>query len=156
MARKKIARQIPPLPKNLLFRERDHKTERLLALLRDIAVPIQGPESQLFYPLREVAQRFDVPVSLVGKAYRELEREGILRRIRSSGTVLQGLNPTRKSSVRGVVAIASSLSCFLTLQDYRTFLMQICRELRKRDFAAAEVFFEAADTADDLAERFKD
>src|SRR2546423_7206528 len=111
MPRKKIARKIPPLPKIPRLRQDEHKTERLLKLLRDIAVRIQTPEAQLFYPLREIAQKFRVPVSLAGKVYRELEREGILRRIRGSGTVLQGVNPTRKLSVRGVIAIASSLAC---------------------------------------------
>jgi hypothetical protein len=148
MSRKKIPRRIPPLPKQAAFREKDHKAEQLLALLRNVASSVQGAEPQLFYPYRDVAEGYRVPVSMVGKVYRELEQEGVLRRIRGSGTVLQGLNPTRKLTVRGIIAIASSLSCFLTLQDYRTFLMQIRRELRKRDFAAAEVFFEGGDSAD--------
>lgn len=156
MSRKKITRQIRPLPKRPLFRPADNKTERLLALLRDVALSSQKPESQPFYPLREVAQKFGIPLSLGWKIYRRLEEEGILRPIRGSGTFLAGLNSRRVTEVEGVVAIASSLSRFLNHQDYRMFVTLLCRELRTRNFAASRTFFEVGESAGDIAGRLKE
>src|SRR5947207_4912768 len=113
MARKKIVRRIHPLPKNAALQAKDHKAERLLEILRGIAVANQRDESQTFYPMREVAACFRVPVSMVARVYAHLEEEGILSRIRGSKTILQGLNTTRHLSVRGVVGLHASLSRFV-------------------------------------------
>ena len=69
---------MPPLPKGLALRAKDHKTERLLEILRGIAVTNQREEPQPFYPLRDVASQFQVPVSTVARVYGQLEDEGIL------------------------------------------------------------------------------
>jgi hypothetical protein len=155
MPRKRTARQLPPLAKGPAFRDKEHKTERLLMLLRSVAVANQREQLQLFYPLREVARSFKLPVSLVARVYRELEGEGFLKAIRGSATMLRGLRSTRKLAVRGIVAIPASVSCFVTMQDYRSFLIQIHKELRRHDFATADVPFVATDTASDLADRLK-
>ena len=102
VSRKKITRRIPPLPKRPHFRATDNKTEILLALLRKAAKASQTAEPQLFHSLREVVQRFRIPLSLGAGIYRQLEREGILRPIRGSGTLLEGLNGTRNARVKGI------------------------------------------------------
>ncbi len=153
MSRKRITLRIPPLPRRPVFQAQDNKTELLRSWLREAALSNQVAEPQHFYPLREVARRFRVPLSLAAHAYQALEREGLLRPIRGSGTILEGLNTTRRGSVRGVVAIAASLSQFLTRQDYRMFSLALERELRRRDYSSASTFFEVGETADDLAER---
>jgi hypothetical protein len=145
MARKKIVRRMPPLPKGPRLGAKDHKAERLLEILRGIAVTNQRNESQPFYPLREVASRYQVPVSTVARVYGQLEDEGILSSIRGSKTILQGLSSARHLSVRGVVGLPASLSRFVTVQDYRTFFIRTLRELRRRDFATATVFFDRTD-----------
>ncbi len=141
MARKKNLHRLPPLPKGPLLRVKDHKAERLLEILRGIAVSNQEEEPKVFYPLRDVALRFEVPVSTAARVYRRLEIEGILNRVRGSKTVLQGLSSARRISVRGLIAMPASLSCFLTLQDYRVFFMRTRREFRKRGFVTSSVFF---------------
>jgi hypothetical protein len=145
MARKKIVRRMPPLPKGPALRAKDHKAERLLEILRGIAVANQRDEPQPFYPLRDVASRFQVPVSLVARVYGRLEDEGILTSIRGSKTILQGLSSARHLSVRGIVALPASLSRFITVQDYRMFFIRTLRELRRRDFATATIFFERSE-----------
>src|ERR1700756_5951924 len=112
MARKKIVRRMPPLPKSAALRATDHKADRLLEILRGIAVTNQRDEPQPFYPLREVASRFQVPVSTVARGYGQLEEEGILTSVRGSKTVLQGLSSARHLSVRGIVGLPASPSRF--------------------------------------------
>ena len=92
--------------------------------------------------MREIARRFQVPVSLVSQAYEQLEQEGLLNRVRGSKTILQGLHFDRQLSVRAFVGLPASLSAFVTIQDYRTFFIKIRRELRLRGFATAMAFFE--------------
>jgi len=123
--------------------------------LREAAKASQAAEPQLFYSLREVVQRFRIPLSLGAGIYRQLEREGILRPIRGSGTLLEGLKGTRNARVKGVVAIAASLSRFVSHQDYRTFVIAMGRELRGHDLAAAETFYGGADTGSGLVDRLR-
>jgi len=156
MPRKKIVRHLPPLPKGPALRVKDHKAERLLEILRGIAVANQQDKSQPFYTMRDVTSRFQVPVSTVARVYGQLEDEGILTSIRGSKTILQGLRTTRHLSVRGVVGMPASLSRFVTVQDYRMFFIRTRRELRLRDFATATVFFERSEEGSDrLAQRIK-
>ena len=140
---------MPPLPKGPALRAKDHKAERLLEILRGIAVANQQDISQPFYTIRDVASRFQVPISTVARVYGQLEDEGILTSIRGSKTILQGLSTTRHLSVRGVVGLPASLSRFVTVQDYRMFFIRTRRELRLRDFATATIFFEKSEEGSD-------
>jgi len=149
MARKKIVRRMPPLPKGPALRAKEHKAERLLEILRGIAVTNQREEPQPFYPLRDVASQFQVPVSTVARVYGQLEDEGILSSVRGSKNILQGLSSARHLSVRGIVAMPASLSRFVTVQDYRMFFIRTLRELRRKDFATATVFLEKSEESPD-------
>ena len=73
MARKKIARGLPPFPSRLTFKAKKHKGAELLEILRDIAMANQQEEPQVFYPIREVARHLRVPVSTVSRVYDALE-----------------------------------------------------------------------------------
>jgi hypothetical protein len=145
MARKKIVRGLPPLPKRLTFKAKQHKGAQLVEILRGIALPNQQEEPQVFYPIREIARRFAVPVSTVSRIYHQLEEEGILVSIRGSKTLLQGLSGGRHLSVLGFVGMPALTSFFVTLQDYRTFFIRTRRELRARGFAVATVFYDRSE-----------
>ncbi len=142
MARKKVTRALAPLPNRRAFEKAHHKTEALINILRDVAVKNQQEQPRAFHSVRDVAAHFRVPVSTVSRVYRHLEQEGLLSRVRGSKTLLQGLKFDRQLKVRAFVGFPASLSSFVTLQDYRTFLIRIRRELRLRGFAAATAFFE--------------
>ena len=142
MARKKVSRTLAPLPKKEALANAHNKTERLIEILRGVAVKNQREQPRAFYSVRDVAKRFGVPVSTVSRAYRHLEQEGLLNRVRGSKTILQGLHFDRQLSVRAFVGLPASLSAFVTIQDYRTFFIKIRRELRLRGFATAMAFFE--------------
>ena len=156
MARKKVSRTLAPLPARQILTDAHHKTERLIEILRGVAVKNQREQPRAFYSVRQVASRFKVPISTVTRAYRHLEQEGLLNRVRGSKTILQGLHFDRHLSVRAFVGFPASLSAFVTLQDYRTFFIRIRRELRLRGFAAATAFFEPPEAASDaLSKRLK-
>ena len=142
MARKKVPRSLAPLPGKRALAGAHHKTERLIEILRGVAVKNQQEQPRAFYSVREIARRFQVPISTVSRAYDQLEEEGLLNRVRGSKTILQGLHFDRQLSVRAFVGLPASLSAFVTLQEYRTFFIKIRRELRLRGFATAMAFFE--------------
>jgi hypothetical protein len=131
------------------LKTKDHKTERLLEILRGISVSSQEAKPRVFYPVREVARHFRVPISTVARVYTRLEDEGILASIRGSRTLLQGLNSGRQLSVHAFVGMPASTAAFVTSQDYRTFFIRVRRELRARGFAVAMILFRPRDVKSD-------
>jgi hypothetical protein len=156
MARKKVTRVLAPLPSRRALEKAHHKTETLTHILHDVALKNQQEQPRAFYSVRDVAAHFRVPVSTVSRAYRRLEQEGLLTRVRGSKTLLQGLHFDRRLSVRAFVGLPASLSAFLTIQAYRMFFIKIRRELRLRGFATAMVFAEPEEARTDaLSDRLK-
>ena len=153
MARKKSLRELPVLPLASLIRAKEHKTARLVEILRGVAISNQRENARAFYPVRQVARRFHVPLSTVARVYSQLEDEGLLTTIRGSKTILQGLSSGRHFSVRGFVGIAAASSLFVILQDYRRSIVRLRRELRGQGFAVATIFFARDDAASGRFER---
>jgi hypothetical protein len=145
VSRKKIGHSLTPLPKGPRLTRREHKTERLLEVLRAFAIRNQKEESQPFYPIRKVATHFHVSPSMIATAYERLEDEGLLSTIRGSGTVLQGRAAVRHLRVLGFIGLPAAVSSFIALQDYRMFFVRVRRELRARGFAVAMVLFDSSD-----------
>src|SRR5262249_39086027 len=99
MPRAKVSRDLGPLPPRTALNGSHDRSDGLLQLLRSFAIKNQREQSRVFYSVREVAQRFRVPVSTVAKIYRDMEHEGLLSRVRGSKTILQGLRYDRRLSV---------------------------------------------------------
>jgi len=156
MPRKKISRSLSALPKALRLDDALHKTGRLVEILRRVAIKNQLAEPRVFYSVRNIAQHFRVTLSTAARVYHQLEREGLLTRVRGSKTVLQGQHFDRRTGVRAFVGLPASLSAFVTLQPYRLFFIKIRRELRLRGFATAMVFTDKKETTNGiLSERLK-
>jgi hypothetical protein len=156
MGRKKVSRDLAPLPQRVSLGAAEHKGDRLLKILRALAIKNQRAQARAFYSVRDVATHFKVPLSMVAKIYHDMEHEGLLSSVRSSRTILQGRDNDRRLSVRAVVGLPALLSTFLTIPDYRMFFLHIQRELRSRGFAGIIVFFETEEALDDrLSDRFK-
>jgi hypothetical protein len=145
MARKRITRTLASLSEAPPLGRAHHKGDRLLQILREVAVKNQQEQPQPFHSLREVARRFRIPTSMVSRIYRRLEQEGLLSTVRGSKTMLQGLHFDRQLSVRAFIGLPASLSSFLTIQDYRMFFIRVRRELRLRGFATAMLFYEGGE-----------
>src|ERR1700730_11587189 len=103
MARKRIRRSLPLLPKRPAIDPREEKTARLIEIMRGVAIANQREEPRSFYPVRELARHFHVPLSTVARVYGQLEDDGLLVATRGSQTVLQGRNSGRQLNVRGFV-----------------------------------------------------
>jgi hypothetical protein len=144
---------LAPLPKPPDFGAGEHKAERLRSILGRFARENRTAKAKPFYSIREVCQHFRLPASTVSKAYAQLEQEGILLRVRASGTLLQGKAETKQLTVQSVMGIPVSVSCFLTLQGYRTFHKHMHRALRQHGFMTAISFYEAKEETGALAER---
>lgn len=148
MPRTKVSRDLSPLPLRPAPTTAHQKTDGLLQVIRSLAKKNQRNQSRVFYSVREIAKRFKVPVSTVAKVYRDMEQDGLLSRVRGSKTILNGLRHHRRLSVRAFVGLPAILSDFITIQDYRTFLTCIRRELWKRGFATTTIFFRSAEAPD--------
>jgi hypothetical protein len=142
MARTKVLRTLSVLPLRHRRARVEHNAETLAETLRAIAVKNQLDQPRAFYSIREVSAHFNVPFSMVSRAYDRLEQEGLLTRMRGAKTLLQGLRFDRRKGVRAFIGLPASLSAFITIQSYRTFFIKIRRELRLRGFATGMVFYE--------------
>jgi hypothetical protein len=67
MARKKVSRSLAPLPKKRALDEADHKTERLIEILREVAVKNQREQARAFMPTC-------LPLASAWQAGRRLQR----------------------------------------------------------------------------------
>jgi hypothetical protein len=148
MPQSRISPDLGPLPRAVVLKDAQPRTENLRQLLRSLAIKNQREQPRVFYSLREVANQLKVPVSIVAKIYREMEQEGLLTRVRGSKTVLNGLRNSRRLSVRGLVGLPALISHFITIQEYRTFFIWMRRELWLRGFATTTFFLRPDEEAD--------
>ena len=147
MNQSRISPDLGPLPRTIALKADHNRTSNLLQNLRSLALKNQREQPRVFYSLREVATRFKVPVSTVAKVYHDLEQEGLLSRVRSSKTILNGLRHNRKLSIRSFVGLPVLTSYFITMPEYRMFFICIQRALWLRGFAATMVFFRPEEAA---------
>lgn len=147
MPRKKLVCALPPprWPRGTRAAPDDCQ---LLEILRRLALTYQRAEPQLFYPLRDAARELGVSLSTISRAYEALKKEGVLGTIRASHTVIEGRAPAAPISFKGFIGLPVSLSCFLTLQDYRSFYFALRGESHRRGFVSNLLFF-----SDDAAGR---
>lgn len=124
------------------MRRRQRKTDRLLRMLRGLALKQQKDHPQVFLSLREAAKRFGVPVSAMATVYQQLNAEGVLVTIRGSYTMLQKRGILRQFKVRALIGMPVSIWRFQVLQDYRRCFSQLRDELHERGFLTSTIFFE--------------
>jgi len=118
---------------------------------------LRGTEPQPFYTTREIATQFHVPQPTVVQVYRQLEAEGLLVRLRSTGTLLQPAKRQPRNPVRGVVGVPIWLWGFNAIPDWRLFFMALEGYLRRHQFVADFVFYGLEPLAQtDVFERLRD
>ncbi len=128
------------------------RSAALHRLLRKIALKHQRAQPRTFYSLREVANSFTLPTSLVARVFSLLEEEGLIGTIRGSRTVLHGRRYDRHLHARGILGLPVSVFRFAAFADYRAFTTQLRRQLRRRGFMPAAIFFERHEIGSLLAE----
>lgn len=148
MPRKKLVCPLPA-PRRSRGNRRILDDRQLLEILRRLALTHQRAEPQLFYPLRDAARELGVSLSAISRAYETLKKEGILGTIRASCTVIEGHQATSQISFKGFIGLPLSLSCFATLQDYRSFYFALRRESQRRGFVSNLLFYSDNDRGHD-------
>jgi hypothetical protein len=141
MTQARMSHDLGSLPGGSALKSTRNKTNAVRQILRSVAIKNQREQPRVFYSLREVGHRYKLPVSTVARIYRDLEQEGLLSRMRSSKTILNGLRHNRRLSVRAFIGLPALLPNFIAIQDYRTFFNCMRRELWMRGFAGTMVFF---------------
>jgi hypothetical protein len=145
MARKPIVREIPPASVLLQdfpgFDEKCCKRSALTKQLKKLAFKLQQVDSIPFYSMREVANQFQAPLRMVAQAYEELEKEGILNRMRSSKTMLIGKRISPRKHVRAVVGVPLWLHAIVVSPYSRAFHVELEDRLRQNGFVADIIFF---------------
>jgi hypothetical protein len=113
--------------------------------LRSAAKKLRSATSQPFYSMRDVACFFQVPLGTITRAYKALEREGIISRIRSSHTMLVGKEVSPREAVRGVVGIYIWLHSMVLLAYTQALVMQFEERLRSLGYVADIIFHSGKD-----------
>ena len=139
--RQRVPARLARLPRRLFLKNGESRSDALFRSLGQVARSSRTAQDQIFYSLREVAGHFALPVSLVSRVFGRLESEGLLGRVRGSRTLLRGRKFDRHLYVRGVVGLPVSILRFSVLAEYRSFILQLRRRLRRRGFMPAAVFF---------------
>jgi len=156
MGRHRVIRQLPPLPEiaghPVGFQPQEGCVQLLAGRLRSIARQTRRDKSHPFYAMREVAHHFRVSIPTVARAYKLLEDEGLLTRIRGSQTLLPGKKLQPRHPIRGVVGIAVALPTFLYGISSRLLYIRLEEELRHRRFVADFIFYRLEDESQHLPE----
>lgn len=109
---------------------------------------------QPFYAMRDIAKHFGLSLATVGLAYRELEHEGILTRIRGSQTLVAGTAASLHKPVRSVIGFPIRVHSFVVSPYSRALLVALEDRLQDNGFIADFIFFsEKQDEHPDFAER---
>ena len=149
MPRKPYARTLPDLSELLPdftgFASSENHTARTVETVRLIVGKARRPQAAPFYSMREIADFLHVPYRTVSLAYERLGAEGLLTRVRSSHTILEGAKRQPRNAVRGVIGIPVYLPPLVIGTDWRAFLMHIEDELRRYHFVTDFVIYRAGE-----------
>ena len=85
--RPRVPARVPVLPRRLVLKEGETPADALFGLLREMARSGRMAQDRTFYSLREIATRFQLPLSLVNRVFARLEKEGLIAKIRGSRTI---------------------------------------------------------------------
>jgi DNA-binding Lrp family transcriptional regulator len=142
MGRKKLHCDLPTLRRPTSLRGRELADTQLTDILRRVALTHRKAEAKSFYPLRDAAKQLGVPISAITRSYKQLTKEGLLSLIRGYRTVLQGRRMGRKLMIKSFIGLPVSYSCFMLLQDYRHFYLELRREAHSRRFVSNLIFYQ--------------
>ena len=151
MSRIRLPHSLPPLTRFeaefwQLVQSRT-KTAALLEVLRHVARAGRGETGQPFYSARAVCAAFGLPMSIVLRVFAALEQEGLLLRLRGSGTLLQPGKVQPSTPVRGVVGVPLWQYGYCNLTDWRLLAVSLEEALRRHGFVADLIFYQTDDPA---------
>lgn len=137
---------LPPLERILPhytgLKEAPSRSSALLLQLRQLALRLRRAHPRRFYSTREVARFFGVDPELARRAFAELQREGILTRLRGSMTLLQPRTKGTRTPVRGVVGLPVWLYGHSMIADWQFLYRRLEERLRHHGFVGDFIFYE--------------
>ncbi len=146
MNRIRLLTNLPPLADLMLgfagLTATPTRSHALHAQLRRLIIRLRGRQPRRFYSTREVARFFMVAPELARRAFGELQREGLLTRVRSSMTVITPQHKQPRATVRGVVGLPVWHNGYCSLSTWREFHVRLEDELRRRHYVADLIFFD--------------
>jgi hypothetical protein len=158
MSRKKVVRNLPSLESLIgpptRFPDDENHRHGLEQKLREVVRSISNKERVPFYPMREVAAHFSVPLKTVAVVYERLSHEGFLTVVRGSSTILESRKQKAKSFLRGVVGIPVSLPSFVYGPQPRTMFIHLENLLRRKGYVVDFLFYPQSKSGiEDLTDR---
>ena len=149
MARKPITRTLPDLATLHAsfagFAPSENRVERITSLLRDTVIHVRQRHDTPFYSVRTVSSFFGIPNRTAHEAFRRLDADGLLRRVRGSQTWVRSHRLQSRHRVLGVVVVPVPLPAFVIGSLMRTFFLSLEQELRRRHFVLNFVFYKYAE-----------
>lgn len=145
VARKQVPKTLPSL--NQVLRSFDgfppHQSQQQIVTneLRKLAKRYRTEHPRPFYTMREAASFFGLPVSTVGKAYEQLELEGLVNRIRGSRTLLSAKAGSISKLVRGVIGLPVPLHGMVVSPYARALYIGLEERLRAFGYVADLIFY---------------
>lgn len=115
--------------------------EWLFQVLRTAAKRLRRQKSRPFYSVREVSRLCELSVGAVAACYERLEREGLINRMRGSGTILVGRVLTPRIPARAVVGILTNRYAMVANPDTRALDLELMECLSRRGYLADLIFY---------------
>ena len=149
--RKPLVLMLPPLAQACRkfhgFEPTDNRTRLMTDLLRGVIRKHRRASPHPFYPMRTVAHFFGVSVPTAATVFAALEREGLLRCVRASRTLVEPRTGRPRATVRGVVGLPLWQAGFVQFHDWREFYNELEPQLSQHRFVATPVFFQNPEQA---------
>ncbi len=148
---------LPPLSTAICafggLRAKPSRTYNLLQELRQLAHRLRGPTATVFYSTREVAEFFGVDRKMAGQVFAELESEGLLVRLRATGTMLTPVRAQPRFPVRGVVGVPIWQWAYCHITEWRRFCVALDEQLARHHFVADLIMFQDQTEQDSFLNR---
>lgn len=148
MARRAIPSPLPSLESLCEGRQRSGSGSRMgqaLEILRRVLPRFRAKDPIPFHTTREVARYFGIHQTAAVRIFARLEAEGLLMRVRGSGTYLRSLSAHPRMKPRGVVGFPVWQYAYCMLGDWRLFYDTMEDTLRRHHFVASLIFLRAED-----------
>ncbi|MDK3157860.1 hypothetical protein QPK87_14945 [Kamptonema cortianum] len=117
------------------------RTVSLLNYVRTLCQKLQRADNQPFYSTREIAAFFKTDQKVAVQVFAALEAEGLLARIRATGTVLLGYSTQVPQKFRGIVTLPLWQHGYSNIVVWRKFLQEFDASLLEHYFVISPVFF---------------
>lgn len=146
MPRIRPASDLPPLERLLPdfagLQSAPTRSSALVRQLRQLALRLRCAHPRRFFSTRDVARFFGVDPELARRAFAELQREGILTRLRGSMTLLQPRTKGARTLVRGVVGLPVWLYGHSMIPDWQFVYRRLEERLRRHGYVGDFIFYE--------------